>query len=82
MRLVAFFRTLIRRGLSKNSSNERYRTSRCVLANYFRNATANVKTLLLESSLLYFASVFAHKSLRVFALIVPNVESQNAAEPC
>ena len=58
MRLVTFFRTLIRRGLSKNNSNERYRKSRCILAKYFRKPTANVKTLLFEDSHSYFASVF------------------------
>jgi hypothetical protein len=70
----------MRRGLSRNSSNERYRTSRCILAKYFRKATANVKTLLLEDSHSYFASVFARKSLMFFALIAPEVESQKAFE--
>jgi hypothetical protein len=42
--------------------------------------SANVKTLLLESSQLYFASVFSRKSLSVAELIVPHVESQSALE--
>jgi len=50
------------------------------LGQCFRNAAANVKTLLLESSQLYFASVFSRKSLSVAELIVPDVESQSALE--
>jgi hypothetical protein len=80
IRFVICFLTLIRRGLSRNSSNERYRKSRCILAKYFKKATANVKTLLLEDSHSYFASVFLRKSVSVFALIVPDVDSQNAFE--
>ena len=50
IRFVICFLTLIRRGLSRNSSNERYCKSRCILAKYFRKATANVRTLVLEDS--------------------------------
>ena len=50
------------------------------MAKYFRKATANVKTLFLEDSHSYFASVFLRKSESVVALIVPDVASQNALE--